>query len=261
MAVIHKNPEEWHKMRVAGKLASQVLDYITEYVQVGVTTDYLNDLCEKFIRDHDAIPAPLGYRGYPKATCISVNHVVCHGIPSDKKLKNGDILNIDITVIKDEWYGDTSRMFAVGDKISVKAKRIIDIAFDSMWAGINTIKDGTTLGDVGHAIQSYAEQQGCSAVRDFCGHEIGNMFHGDLQVVNYGTPGQGAVLKEGMFLTVEPMVNLGKFDVRVLSDKWTAITKDRSLSAQFEHTLAVTQDGFEIFTKSLAGLDRPIWNK
>ena len=236
-------------MRKAGKLAAQTLDFITPYVKVGVTTQELDQLCHKFILDHGAIPAPLGYRGYPKSICTSINHVVCHGIPGDKKLWDGDILNIDVTVIVDGWHGDTSRMFTVG-KVGVRAAKLIDTTYEAMMRGIEVVRPGATLGDIGYAIQSFAEKQGFSVVRDFCGHGLGKIFHSAPNVVHYGKPGQGLELKEGMFFTIEPMINAGRYDVKILADGWTAVTRDKSLSAQFEHSLGVTANGYEIFTLS-----------
>lgn len=236
-------------MRKAGKLAAQTLDFITPYVKVGVTTQELDQLCHKFILDHGAIPAPLGYRGYPKSICTSINHVVCHGIPGDKKLLDGDILNIDVTVIVDGWHGDTSRMFTVG-KVGVRAAKLIDTTYEAMMRGIEVVRPGATLGDIGYAIQSFAEKQGFSVVRDFCGHGLGKIFHSAPNVVHYGKPGQGLELKEGMFFTIEPMINAGRYDVKILADGWTAVTRDKSLSAQFEHSLGVTANGYEIFTLS-----------
>lgn len=245
------------KMRAAGKLAAETLDFITQYVVEGVSTEELDDLCHKFITQNGAIPAPLGYNGYPKSTCISLNHVVCHGIPSpDKKLHEGDILNIDITVILDGWYGDSSRMYTVG-KIPVKAQRLVDVTYDCMMRGIDVVKPGATLGDVGHAIQTLAESERFSVVRDFCGHGIGTTFHEPPSVVHYGKPGTGIVLEEGMIFTVEPMINAGRYETKILSDDWTAVTRDRSLSAQFEHTIGVTANGYEIFTLSPAGYTKP----
>ena len=241
--------EDFEGMRKAGKLAAQTLDFITPYVKVGVTTQELDELCHKFILDHGAIPAPLGYRGYPKSICTSINHVVCHGIPGDKKLLDGDILNIDVTVIVDGWHGDTSRMFAVG-KVGVRAAKLIDTTYEAMMRGIEVVRPGATLGDIGYAIQSFAEKQGFSVVRDFCGHGLGKIFHSAPNVVHYGKAGQGLVLKEGMFFTIEPMINVGRYDVKVLSDGWTAVTRDKSLSAQFEHSIGVTANGYEIFTLS-----------
>ncbi|MEC9152128.1 MAG: type I methionyl aminopeptidase [Pseudomonadota bacterium] len=250
--------DEFDAMRKAGKLAAEVLDFITPHVVPGVTTGTLDTLCHEFILDHDAIPAPLNYRGFPKSICTSVNHVVCHGIPNEaKKLSNGDIINIDITVILDGWHGDTSRMFLVGDKISVRARKLVDITYQSMMRGIEVVKPGATLGDVGNAIQSFAESHRFSVVRDFCGHGIGRIFHAPPSVVHYGTPGTGLTLKVGMFFTIEPMINAGRYDVKILQDGWTAVTKDRSLSAQFEHTIAVVADGYEIFTLSPKGRHAP----
>ncbi|NKB57193.1 MAG: type I methionyl aminopeptidase [Alphaproteobacteria bacterium] len=251
-------PEDFAAMRVAGRLAAEVLDFITPHVTPGVSTGALDTLCHEFILDHDAIPAPLNYRGFPKSICTSVNHVVCHGIPNDaKKLSNGDIINIDITVIVDGWHGDTSRMFFVGDKIAVKSRKLVDITYQSMMRGIEVVKPGATLGDIGHAIQSFAESHRFSVVRDFCGHGIGRIFHAPPSVVHYGTPGSGVLLREGMFFTIEPMINAGRYDVKILQDGWTAVTKDRSLSAQFEHTIGVTAEGYEIFTLSPKGLHTP----
>lgn len=236
-------------MRKAGQLAAQTLDYIAPFVKKGVTTGELDRLCHEFILAHNAIPAPLGYRGYPKSICTSVNHVVCHGIPGEKKLIDGDILNIDVTVILDGWYGDTSRMYAIG-KPSIRAAKLIDVTYEAMMRGIEVVRPGATLGDIGHAIQSFAEKHGFSVVRDFCGHGIGRIFHCAPNVVHYGKPGEGIELKEGMFFTIEPMINAGKYQVKVLEDGWTAVTRDRTLSAQFEHSIGVTSTGYEIFTLS-----------
>ena len=249
--------EDFGGMRAAGKLAAATLDYITPFVEPGVATIKLNDLIETFMRDHGAIPATIDYRGYKHASCISPNHVVCHGIPSEKQLQNGDIVNIDVTVILDGWFGDTSRMYFVGDKISLKARRLCDVTYDAMMLGINAIKPGATLGDIGHAIQSLVEANRFSVVRDFCGHGVGRKFHMPPSVLHYGTAGSGLTLRPGMIFTVEPMVNVGGYDVKVLADGWTAVTKDKSLSAQFEHSVGVTATGVEIFTLSPAGLDRP----
>ncbi|RZI47108.1 type I methionyl aminopeptidase [Candidatus Finniella inopinata] len=246
--LIHTN-QDFEGMRKAGRLASQMLDYITPFVKAGVTTNELNTLCHDFILKHGAIPAPLGYQGFPKSICTSVNHVVCHGIPGDKKLIEGDIINIDVTTIVDGWHGDTSRMFAIG-KIGVRAEKLINVTYEAMMRGIEVVKPGATLGDVGHAIQSFAERQGFSIVRDFCGHGVGKTFHMTPTVLHYGKPGTGLELQEGMFFTIEPMINAGKPGVKVLEDGWTAVTKDKSLSAQFEHSLAVTSNGYEIFTVS-----------
>ena len=250
------NPEDFEGMREAGRLAAETLDMITPYVVPGVTTEELDRLCHDFIVDHGAVPAPLNYRGYPKSICTSINHVICHGIPCDKRLRDGDILNIDVTVILNEWYGDTSRMYWAGNP-GVKARKLTDITFESLWRGIEVVRPGATLGDVGHAIQSFVEQHRCSVVRDFCGHGLGRVFHAPPNVVHYGRPGEGVVLREGMFFTIEPMINTGRHEVRMLNDGWTAVTKDRSLSAQFEHSIAVTADGYEIFTLSPTGRDRP----
>ncbi len=244
-------------MRAAGRLAAEVLDFITLRVVPGVTTGELDRLCHDFILDHGAIPAPLNYRGFPKSICTSVNHVVCHGIPGDKRLRAGDIMNIDITVILQGWHGDTSRMFHLGDTVGVKARRLIDVTYEAMMRGISVIRPGATLGDLGHAIQSHAENNRFSVVRDFCGHGVGRVFHDAPSVLHYGDAGTGLALREGMFFTVEPMVNAGRYEVKVLADGWTAVTKDRAPSAQFEHTVAVTADGHEIFTLSAAGWTRP----
>jgi methionyl aminopeptidase len=248
---------EFDAMRKAGRLAAEVLDFITPHVVPGVTTDALDRLCHGFIVDHGAVPAPLNYRGFPRSICTSINHVVCHGIPGDRKLEEGDIVNIDITVILDGWHGDTSRMFLVGDKVPLKARKLVDVTYESMMRGINVVKPGATLGDIGHAIQSYVEANRFSVVRDFCGHGVGRVFHDAPSVVHYGQPGHGPKLREGMFFTIEPMVNAGRYDVKVLADGWTAVTKDKSLSAQFEHTVAVTATGYEIFTLSPKGLHHP----
>ncbi|EFH12615.1 type I methionyl aminopeptidase [Pseudoroseomonas cervicalis] len=249
-------PEDFAGMRRAGQLAAATLDMITPHVKPGVTTERLDDLCDQFIRDHGAVSACLGYRGYPKSTCISINHVVCHGIPGPKALQDGDILNIDITVILDGWYGDTSRMYVAG-QASTKARVLLDVTYESLLRGIAAVKPGARLGDIGHAIQSYVEKQRFSVVRDFCGHGIGRTFHAAPNVLHFGRPGEGAVLKPGMFFTIEPMVNIGKPDVKVLDDGWTAVTRDRSLSAQFEHMVGVTETGCEVFTHSPAGLHKP----
>ena len=247
---------DFEGMRRAGRLAAEVLDYITPYVVPGANTDKLDHLCDEFTRDHGAVSAPKNYRGYPKNTCISINHVVCHGIPGEKNLLEGDIANIDVTVILDGWYGDTSRMFLIGEP-GVKARKLVETTYESMWRGIGVVREGATLGDIGYAIQSYAEGEGYSVVRDFCGHGLGRVFHTAPSVLHYGQKGKGLMLKAGMFLTIEPMINTGKYGVKVLSDGWTAVTKDRSLSAQFEHSLAVTKDGYEIFTESPKGWHKP----
>jgi methionyl aminopeptidase len=248
--------EDFESMRKAGRLAAETLDFITPHVQPGISTDELDRLCETYIRDHGGISAPLNYRGFPKSICTSVNHVVCHGIPGDKRLREGDIVNIDVTPIVDGWHGDSSRMFCVG-KVSVKAQRLIDITFEAMWKGIDVVRPGTTVGDIGHAIQAFVEAERFSVVRDFCGHGLGRVFHDAPNVPHFGRPGEGPTLREGMFFTIEPMINAGRWEVKVLGDGWTAVTKDRSLSAQFEHSIGVTADGYEVFTHSPAGLDRP----
>lgn len=256
-------PEGFEGMRKAGRLAAEILDMITDHVVPGVTTEALDTLCHNMCLKAGAIPAPLGYRGaspdpYPKSTCTSVNHVVCHGIPNEKKLRDGDIVNIDVTVILDGWHGDSSRMYLAGDNIPVKARRLVDVTYDSMMAGIEAVKPGATLGDVGYAIQQVAEKQRFSVVRDFCGHGLGRVFHSPPSVMHFGKPNTGTVLEPGMFFTIEPMINAGHYATKVLkSDGWTAVTRDRSLSAQFEHSLAVTDDGFEIFTLSPKGHTKP----
>jgi methionyl aminopeptidase len=248
---------EFEGMRKAGRLAAEVLDFITPYVRPGVTTDELDRLCHGFIVDHAAIPAPLNYRGFPRSICTSINHVVCHGIPGDRKLDEGDILNIDITVILDGWHGDTSRMFLVGDKVALKARRLVDVTWEAMMAGIEAVRPGMRVGAIGHAIQSHAEARRFSVVRDFCGHGIGRIFHDAPSILHFGQPEDGPELREGMFFTVEPMINAGRWEVKILSDGWTAVTKDRSLSAQFEHTVGVTKEGCEIFTLSPKGWHHP----
>lgn len=248
MSIIIKTESEIEKMRIAGRLAAEVLEMIAPYVVPGVTTDQLNEICHDYIVDvQDAIPAPLNYHGFPKSICTSINHQVCHGIPSEKKLKSGDIVNIDITVIKDGYHGDTSKMFCVGE-VSQHARRLVNVTREAMFLGIEQVKPGATLGDIGHAIQKHAEANRYSVVREFCGHGIGEKFHEDPQVLHYGKAGIGEVLEAGMILTIEPMLNLGKRHVKVLADGWTAVTKDRSLSAQWEHTILVTADGYEILT-------------
>jgi methionyl aminopeptidase len=243
-------------MRRAGRLAAETLDYLTPFVVPGVTTDTLDRLCHDYIVDHGAAPSPLHYRGFPKSICTSINHVVCHGIPGERPLREGDIVNIDVTVTLDGWHGDTSRMFTVG-RVSLKAQRLCDVTYEAMMRGIAAVRPGASTGDIGHAIQSYAEGQRCSVVRDFCGHGIGQVFHDSPNILHFGQPHTGIELKAGMFFTVEPMINLGKWQVKLLSDGWTAVTKDRSLSAQFEHTIGVTSTGCEIFTTSPAGLHKP----
>ncbi len=249
-------PEDFVGMRKAGQLAAATLDMITPHVQPGVTTGALDAMILEFIEKNGATSATVGYRGYQHASCISINHVVCHGIPGTKKLMDGDILNIDVTVILDGWYGDTSRMYVAGTP-STKAKLLMDVTYESLMRGIKAVRPGARLGDVGHAIQSYVEKQRFSVVRDFCGHGIGRTFHASPNVLHYGRPGEGVVLKPGMFFTIEPMVNIGRPEVKVLDDGWTAVTRDRSLSAQFEHMIGVTEDGCEVFTYSPAGLHKP----
>lgn len=246
--IIH-HPSDYDGMRAAGRLAAQTLDMIQPHVVAGVTTDELNQLCHDFIIAHDAIPAPLNYRGFPKSICTSLNHVICHGIPCDRKLVDGDILNIDVTVILNGWHGDTSRMYAVG-KPSIKARRLMEVTYDALMIGIAAVRPGATLGDVGYAIQSFVERHRYSVVRDFGGHGIGRGFHEPPTVLHYGRQREGIVLKPGMFFTIEPMINIGGPDMKILSDNWTAVTKDRSLSAQYEHMIAVTDTGYEIFTLS-----------
>jgi len=250
-------PSDFEGMRAAGRLAADTLDFITPYVQPGVTTAELDRLCEQFTRDHGAIPAPLGYKGYPRSVCISINHVVCHGIPGERRLIDGDILNIDVTPILDGWHGDSSRMYLVGDKAPLRARKLVDVTYEAMMRGIAVIRPGATLGDIGYAIQSFVEAQRFSVVRDFCGHGTGRIFHEAPSVLHYGRPGEGMVLVPGMIFTVEPMVNAGRHEVKVLDDGWTAVTRDRSLSAQFEHSVGVTETGVEIFTASAKGFDKP----
>jgi methionyl aminopeptidase len=255
MSVTIKNEDSIRKMRVAGKLAAEVLDFITPYVQSGVTTEEIDRLCHDYmVNTQDTITAPLnyappGHAPYPKSICTSINNQICHGIPSDRVLKKGDIVNIDITVIKDGYHGDTSRMFYVGEP-SIQAKRLCEITYQSMWKGIREVRPGARLGDIGFSIQQFAESHGFSIVREFCGHGIGKVFHEEPQVLHYGKNGTGLELKEGMTFTIEPMVNAGKKDIRMMPDGWTVVTKDRSLSAQWEHTILVTKDGYEVLTVS-----------
>jgi methionyl aminopeptidase len=249
-------PSDFEGMRRAGRLAAETLDMITPHVQPGMTTEALDRIIHDFILANQAIPATLGYRGYTKSSCTSINHVVCHGIPGERVLGDGDIINVDVTVILDGWHGDTSRMYVAGNA-STKAKLLMDVTYESMMRGIAAIRPGATLGDVGHAIQAYVERHRFSVVRDFCGHGIGRRFHEPPNVLHFGRPGEGPVLKPGMFFTVEPMVNAGRPEVKILDDGWTAVTRDRSLSAQFEHMVGVTEDGVEIFTLSPMGLHRP----
>ena len=243
-----KNSIEIEKMRVAGNLASKVLIMIEEHVKPGISTEELNDICHNFIiNDLDCIPAPLNYRGFPKSICTSINHQVCHGIPDKRILKKQDILNIDITVIKDGYHGDTSKMFFIG-KPSIQAKRLVELTYDALKIGIKTVKPGATIGDIGHNIQTFAEKNHCSVVREYCGHGIGKEFHEEPQILHYGKKGEGIKLEEGMTFTIEPMINFGKKEVKLLPDNWTVVTKDHSLSAQWEHTILVTKDGYEVLT-------------
>ena len=248
--------ESFDQIRVAGALAARTLDEVTSYVKPGVMTEKLDKICYEFIKDNGGYSAPLFYKGFPKSCCTSVNHVVCHGIPGEKYLGDGDIINIDVTAIVNGWHGDTSRMFYVGD-VSVKGKNLVTATYDSMMKAISIIKNGIYLGDIGEAIQTYIEKKGFSVVRDFCGHGIGKIFHQPPNILHYGKKGQGAKLETGMIFTVEPMVNEGDYDTRLLKDGWTAVTKDKTLSAQFEHTVGVTNDGFEIFTKSKKNYEQP----
>lgn len=258
-------PEDFDGMRKAGQLAASCLDMLTEHVKPGVTTLSIDDLVREYMLDHGGTPATVGYRGYRHSSCISLNHVICHGIPGSKVLKNGDIMNIDVTVIVDGWHGDTSRMFYAGEP-KVKARRLVDTTYDAMMAGINSVKPGSTLRDIGRAIQTLAEGEGFSVVRDFCGHGLGRVFHDSPNVVHYAEyrdrwgnvhQADDTELKTGMFFTIEPMINDGKPDVKLLKDGWTAVSRDKSLSAQFEHSIGVTEDGVELFTKSPKGLDKP----
>ena len=243
-------------MRAAGRLAAEVLDMITEHVVAGISTESLDQICHDYIISHGATPAPLNYKGFPKSTCISLNHVVCHGIPGPKKLQKGDVLNIDVTVILDGWYGDTSRMYFVGD-VPVKARNLCQITYECLMRGIEAAKPGNRLGDIGAAIQRHAEANRFSVVRDFTGHGLGRVFHCAPTVLHYGTEGKGLLLEPGMIFTIEPMINAGKYDVKILDDGWTAVTRDRSLSAQFEHSIGITEDGAEIFTLSPQGYTQP----
>jgi len=253
MPVTIKTPEEIEKMRVAGRLAAEVLTMIAPHVQPGVSTGELDRLCHDYIVNvQQAIPAPLNYKGFPRSICTSVNHQVCHGMPGDKLLKKGDIINIDVTVIKDGYHGDTSKMFFVGE-VSIQAKRLVRVSYECMHIGIELVKPGVRLGDIGHAIQQHAEKNHCSVVREYCGHGIGRQFHEDPQVLHYGKPGTGMIVEPGMTFTIEPMINAGKKDVRLLADDWTVVTRDHSLSAQWEHTVLVTANGYEVLTKTPGG--------
>jgi methionyl aminopeptidase len=246
----------FEQIKIAGALAAETLDEITSLVKPGVTTDKLDKICYEFISDNGGYSAPLFYRGFPKSCCISVNHVVCHGIPTDKYLKEGDIINIDVTPVVNGWHGDSSRMFFV-DEVSVKSKKLVSTTYDSMMKGISVIKNEIHLGDIGEAIQTYVEKRGFSVVKDYCGHGIGKLFHEPPNILHYGKKGEGVKLKTGMVFTVEPMINVGTYNTKLLNDGWTAVTKDKSLSAQFEHTVGVTETGFEIFTKSKKNYDQP----
>jgi methionyl aminopeptidase len=249
-------PDGFAAMRKAGQLTAEALDLLVPLVRPGITTDALDRAIVEFSRDHKAVPASLNYRGFPKSICTSINHVVCHGIPNDKPLREGDIVNIDVTLIVDGWHGDASRMYRVGE-VNRKAERLMEVTFESLMRGIQAVKPGNKTGDIGHAIQSFAESQRCSVVRDFCGHGLGRQFHDHPNILHYGRPNEGISLKPGMFFTIEPMINLGRPHVKILSDGWTAVTRDRSLSAQFEHTVGVTETGCEIFTLSPKQLDYP----
>jgi len=254
--MIKNYKENFAKLKIAGKVAAETLDAVTPYVKPGVSTSKLDNICYEFIKDNGGYSAPLFYRGYPKSCCTSVNHVICHGIPGNKILKEGDIINIDVTAIVNEWHGDTSRMFYVGD-VPVKSKNLIRTTYECMMKGISVIKNGAYVGDIGEMIQSYAEKEGFSVVRDFCGHGIGKIFHEAPNILHYGKKGEGIKLETGMVFTVEPMINEGKYYSKLLNDGWTAVTKDKSLSAQFEHTVGVTNNGYEIFTKSNNNYQQP----
>ena len=253
---MHNYKEKFQKMRVAGKLAAKTLDMLTENIKEGVSTDYIDKLGYEFIRDNGGYSAPLFYRGFTKSLCTSLNHVVCHGIPSDRILRDGDAINVDVTAIIDEHYGDTSRMFSIG-KIPVKLNNLIDATYESMMRAIKILRPGIRLGDIGYEIQSFVEEKGFSVVRDFCGHGISTTFHEPPIVLPYGSKNSGMDLRPGMTFTIEPMINTGKYDVKMLNDGWTAVTKDKSLSAQFEHTLGITENGYEIFTESVKGYLKP----
>ena len=241
--------EAFEKTKIAGSIAAGALDEVDKIIEPGISTDQIDKICYEFINDHKAYSAPLFYRGFPKSCCTSANHVVCHGIPSDKILKEGDIVNVDVTAFKDGWHGDTSRMFKIG-KVSIKAEKLINTTYESMMNAINIVKDGIHLGDIGDSIQTLVETEGFSVVQDFCGHGIGKTFHQEPNVLHYGKKGTGEKIKAGMIFTIEPMINLGNYETKTLNDGWTAVTKDKSLSAQFEHTIGVTKNGCEIFTKS-----------
>ena len=248
--------EKFEKMKIAGNLAARTLDMLTDHIKIGISTDYIDKLGYEFIRDNNGHSAPLFYRGFQKSLCTSLNHVVCHGIPSNRILDEGDIINVDVTVIIEEHYGDTSRMFCIG-KTPVKANNLIDATYESMIGAIRILKPGLKLGDIGHKIQSYVEDKGFSVVKDFCGHGISTVFHEPPNILHYGKKNTGMELNPGMTFTIEPMINAGKYDIKVLDDGWTAVTKDKSLSAQFEHTIGITENGYEIFTKSVKGYSKP----
>ena len=253
---MHTTLEGFEKTREAGLVASGALDEICKIVKPGISTNQINELCYEYINDHNAFSAPLYYRGFPKSCCTSSNHIVCHGIPSEKILKEGDIVNVDVTALKDGWHGDTSRMFLVGE-VSIKAKNLVKTTYESMMRAIKILKENICIGDIGSSIQEHVEAKGYSVVRDFCGHGIGKSFHKEPNILHYGKKGSGQKLKAGMIFTIEPMINLGKFETKTLGDGWTAVTKDKSLSAQFEHTVGITKDGYEIFTLSKNGLNFP----
>jgi methionyl aminopeptidase len=254
--MIDKIKEAFDKTRVAGSIAARTLDEVTKIIKPGVTTNEIDNFCYEFINDNDAYSAPLFYRGFPKSCCTSTNHVVCHGIPKDKILNEGDIINVDVTAIKDGWHGDTSRMFYVGD-VSIKAKKLVSTTYTSMMKAIESLNQNTLLGDIGSIIQTYVEKEGFSVVRDFCGHGIGKKFHTEPNILHHGKKGTGPKIKEGMIFTIEPMINEGDYETKTLNDGWTAVTKDKKLSAQFEHTIGITNNGYEIFTSSKKGLDFP----
>ena len=251
--------EKFEKMRIAGKLASQTLDMLTDFIKPGISTEKIDNLSYEFIKDNGGYSAPLYYRGFKRSLCTSLNHVVCHGIPSDRILNDGDAVNVDVTAIVNDYYGDTSRMFTIGE-VSIKAKNLIDSTYESMMSGIKILKPGVKLGDIGFEIQSYVEKNGFSVVRDFCGHGISNTFHESPNILHYGKKNTGMELRPGMTFTIEPMINAGKFDVKILNDGWTAVTKDKSLSAQFEHTIGITENSYEIFTESVKGYRKPPYN-
>ena len=254
--MITDHSKSFEQIKIAGSLAAAALDEVTPYIKPGVATDQLDKICYEFIKDNKGYSAPLFYRGFPKSCCTSVNHVVCHGIPAEKYLSDGDIINIDVTAILDGWHGDTSRMFFVGE-VSVKSKNLVSVTYESMMKGISIIKNGIHIGDIGETIQNHVEKKGFSVVRDFCGHGISTTFHEPPNILHYGTKNTGMELKPGMTFTIEPMINAGKFGVKMLNDGWTAVTKDKSLSAQFEHTIGITENGYEIFTKSAKGYSKP----